>query len=163
MPSVQFPRQNHSCPSYCPQDSERNPFTPWLLDDDCKMEMSMWLYFLSPWMASSSTFIYYSTPGHPTFHRSGSLHRFWWLLWGEMVLLILDQSLTLFTLSHILLQFAMEELCSIIIATILWGHERSRKSHALRQYLSCRNPKQRPLSFLNHHAVHAQTYPISGL
>lgn len=69
-----------------------------------------------------------------------------------------SQSLTLFTLSHVLLQFAMEELCSIIIATILWGHERSRKSHPLRQYLSCRNPKQRLLSFPNHHAVNAQTY-----
>lgn len=69
-----------------------------------------------------------------------------------------SQSLTLFTLSHILLQFAMEELCSIITATILHGHERSRKSHPLRQYLSCRNPKQRWLSFPNHHAVHVQTY-----
>lgn len=57
MPSAQFPRQNHSRPSYCPQDSDINPFTPWLLDDDCKMEMSVWLYFLSPWTASSPTFI----------------------------------------------------------------------------------------------------------
>lgn len=55
MPFAQFPRKKYSCPSYCPQDSDRNPFTPWLLDDDCKMEMSMWLYFLSP---SNGIFFY---------------------------------------------------------------------------------------------------------
>lgn len=144
-PSAQFPRQNHSCPSYCPQDSDRNPFTPRLLDDDCKMEMSMWLYFLSPWMASSSTFIYYSTPGHPTFHRSSSLHRFWWLVWGEMVLLILDQSSTLFT--HILLH-----------RRAVFHHHIHHSLGVSTVYLSGRNPKQRSLSFPNHHAVHAQTY-----
>ncbi len=72
------------------------------------------------------------------------------------------QSLTLSTLSHILVLLPSTSCIPLLYPPFFGGMngpENPFSSPSLQQHRSCRNSKQRSLSFPNHHAVHVQTRP----